>query len=141
MLELAILGLLKDGPVHGYELKGKVGWVTGAYRPVSDGALYPAIGRLEAKGLLERHPPSAGKTSAPRVVLSLTAAGEAEFLERLRRRRPADVSNAARYFVILAFFGHLTRSQQGSLLRRRLAFLRNHGCRRCAVPFGVGCLS
>ena len=43
MLELSILGFLAEEPLHGYELKERINALTGHVRPVSDGALYPAI--------------------------------------------------------------------------------------------------
>lgn len=54
-LTLSILGLLGAGPMHGYELKTRILELSGHLRPVSDGALYPAIARLEKARLLERH--------------------------------------------------------------------------------------
>ena len=48
MLELAILGFLAEGPLHGYELRRKVAQLSGYTRPVSDGSLYPAINRWSA---------------------------------------------------------------------------------------------
>jgi DNA-binding PadR family transcriptional regulator len=42
MLELAILGLLKEQPLHGYELKKRLGETLGFRWGVSYGSLYPA---------------------------------------------------------------------------------------------------
>lgn len=41
MLELAILGFLADGPLHGYQLRRRIAHLSGHARPVSDGSLYP----------------------------------------------------------------------------------------------------
>jgi DNA-binding PadR family transcriptional regulator len=49
MLELAILGLLKDQDLHGYELKKRLSDMLG-FVTVSFGSLYPALGRLERVG-------------------------------------------------------------------------------------------
>ncbi len=48
MLELAILGVLKEQELHGYELKKRLTEVLGAFSSVSFGSLYPALARLEA---------------------------------------------------------------------------------------------
>lgn len=48
LLELAVLGLLKDRPLHGYELKKRLADTLG--RTVSDGSLYPALARLMTTG-------------------------------------------------------------------------------------------
>lgn len=53
MLELAILGLLKEQPLHGYELKKRVGEMLGFLWGVSYGSLYPALARLEKAGAIE----------------------------------------------------------------------------------------
>jgi DNA-binding PadR family transcriptional regulator len=47
MLELAILGLLVDEDLHGYELKRRLTEVLGTLSSVSYGSLYPALARLE----------------------------------------------------------------------------------------------
>ena len=53
MLELAILGLLKEQPLHGYELKKRLGDTLGFLWGVSYGSLYPALRRLERAGAIE----------------------------------------------------------------------------------------
>ncbi len=50
MLELAILGLLKEQDLHGYELKKRLVDTLGFASGVSFGSLYPALGRLEKAG-------------------------------------------------------------------------------------------
>ncbi|MDQ3385265.1 MAG: PadR family transcriptional regulator [Actinomycetota bacterium] len=50
MIELAVLGLLKEGSLHGYELKKRLRDVMGARSAVSFGSLYPALNRLERDG-------------------------------------------------------------------------------------------
>src|SRR5262244_2466341 len=53
VLELAILGLLKEQPLHGYELKKRLGETLGFLWGVSYGSLYPALRRLERDGAIE----------------------------------------------------------------------------------------
>ncbi|MGH9003284.1 MAG: PadR family transcriptional regulator, partial [Acidimicrobiia bacterium] len=53
MLELAILGLLKELPLHGYELKKRLNDSLGHLVGVSYGSLYPALARLEKAGAIE----------------------------------------------------------------------------------------
>ena len=42
MLEFAILGLLQERPLHGYELRKQIGLRLGGLRAFSYGSLYPA---------------------------------------------------------------------------------------------------
>jgi DNA-binding PadR family transcriptional regulator len=53
VLELAILGLLKDQELHGYELKKRLAETLGSFSSVSFGSLYPALARLEAAGAVK----------------------------------------------------------------------------------------
>ena len=53
MLELAVLGLLKEQPLHGYELKKRLAETLGSFWGVSFGSLYPALRRLERSGAIE----------------------------------------------------------------------------------------
>jgi DNA-binding PadR family transcriptional regulator len=50
MLELAILGLLKEQELHGYELKKRLADRLGPLSSVSFGSLYPALNRLDRAG-------------------------------------------------------------------------------------------
>jgi DNA-binding PadR family transcriptional regulator len=53
MLELAILGLLKEQELHGYELKKRLSDTLGFASGVSFGSLYPALARLERAGAVK----------------------------------------------------------------------------------------
>ncbi|MFF0061991.1 PadR family transcriptional regulator [Streptomyces sp. NPDC005279] len=123
MLELTILGFLYEEPLHGYELKERIKSLSGHVRPVSDGALYPAINRLVQAGMLEqRTEPGAG--AAPRRILSLTEAGRTGLLDRLREPKDVEITDGQRFFTLLAFLRHLPDPhEQAAVLRRRQAFL------------------
>jgi DNA-binding PadR family transcriptional regulator len=53
VLELAILGLLKEQELHGYELKKRLTEQFGVFSSVSFGSLYPCLARLEAAGAVK----------------------------------------------------------------------------------------
>ncbi|MEV6328275.1 PadR family transcriptional regulator [Streptomyces sp. NPDC051909] len=123
MLELTILGFLYERPLHGYELKERIQGLSGHVRPVSDGALYPAITRLVKNGLVDSRT-EPGTAAAPRRVLSLTPEGRAELLARLRTPKDVEITDGQRWFTLLAFLGLLTDpAEQAVVLRRRQAFL------------------
>src|SRR3954470_22661699 len=50
VLEFAILGLLQQSPMHGYELRKELAQILGGLRSISFGSLYPALKRLHAAG-------------------------------------------------------------------------------------------
>ncbi|MEU6146691.1 PadR family transcriptional regulator [Streptomyces sp. NPDC047081] len=123
MLELSILGFLAEQPLHGYELKERIKALSGHVRPVSDGALYPAITRLVTAGKLDQRT-EPGASAAPRRILSLTDTGRADLLERLRSPKQAEITDHVRFNTVLAFLRHLPdRREQAAVLRRRLDFL------------------
>ena len=71
MLELAILGLLKEQPLHGYELKKRLGDTLGFLWGVSYGSLYPALRRLELSGAIQSVVPE-GPRAVPMATGSIT---------------------------------------------------------------------
>ena len=58
MLELAVLGLLSEQPLHGYELKKRLSETLGPLWGISFGSLYPALRRLEKSGAIEAAEPA-----------------------------------------------------------------------------------
>src|ERR1700733_12011884 len=64
---MAVLGLLKEQEMHGYELKKRLTDVFGLSTAVSFGSLYPALARLEVAGAVHVVVPSAlaGARSLP----------------------------------------------------------------------------
>ena len=79
MLELAILGLLFESPVHGYELRKQLSTRLGGLRMISYGSLYPALRRLTRAGLIaeETGPQAEGTWSRRgRRVYRITAEGK-----------------------------------------------------------------
>lgn len=57
MLELAVLGLLHDSAVHGYELRKQLQERLGPSRRFSWGSLYPTLRRLQRAGLISEQRP------------------------------------------------------------------------------------
>jgi len=125
LLELAILGFLAEQSMHAYELRRRLTVLMGHVRPVSDGALYPALKRLQQQKLLARRP-EPGSSGPPRQVFELTGAGRADLHRRLTEPSELDITDRNKYFVVLAFLHVLpSRQAQAEVLRRRLDFLRD----------------
>jgi DNA-binding PadR family transcriptional regulator len=92
LLELAILGLLHDTPMHGYELRKRLNAVLGAFRPLSYGTLYPCLRGLLDQGLIaeangSQYAATAGSKRA-RIVYELTADGKEQFQELVKEAGP-----------------------------------------------------
>ncbi|MGA2169928.1 MAG: PadR family transcriptional regulator [Terracidiphilus sp.] len=86
-LELALLGLLRQMPQSGYDLRKT--FATTAMRHFSDspGSIYPALRRLEARGWIAAPQKSLNELADPRKrqVFHLTAEGESSLVAWLER--------------------------------------------------------
>lgn len=166
MLELAILGLLKDQPLHGYELKKRLGESLGVLWGVSFGSLYPALRRLEKSGAIEEVDPveatappgstvpSTGSLTGDlavarnrlrglatpgrrtRKAYRITPKGDALFARLLTE----DTGDDERGFALrLSFFRHLSVGDRLVLLERRRSELsaRLGKARRDRTPDGL----
>jgi len=109
VLELAVLGLLHESPMHGYELRKRLNTVLGSFRAFSYGSLYPCLKDMVAAGLIVEEAPELVAASAhtgrrSKIVYKLTAEGKERFGELLSDAGPAawDDEN---FGVHLAFFG------------------------------------
>ena len=73
--ESLIISLLKDGPMHGYEMGKEIEGRSSGYFSFAHSTLYPVLHKLEKKGLIrgEWHQ---SDNERPRKYYALTAAGE-----------------------------------------------------------------
>ncbi|MAT62004.1 MAG: PadR family transcriptional regulator [Micrococcales bacterium] len=136
VLEFAVLGLLQDNPMHGYELRKRLNSVLGTFRAISYGSLYPCLKDLLRRDLIEEAGPAdagaptlSGKRA--KIVYQVTAEGK-EYLADLLEDSGPQAWEDDRFGVHLAFFGRTdseVRMQilQGrrSRLEERLASLRS----------------
>ncbi len=135
LLEFAVLGLLHEAPLHGYELRKRLGNVLGPLRAISYGSLYPCLKDLVARGLIVEDQSGEAAASAlagrrARISYTLTADGKEHFAELVTRAGP-EAWEDERFGVHLAFFGRTAgdvrlRILEGrrSRLEERLAALR-----------------
>src|ERR1043165_8811886 len=116
VLELAILGLLHESPMHGYELRKQLTTKLGAFRAaISYGSLYPTLRRLQTDGWISEGAPPAGMPTSPdevplltgkrgRVVYTITAEGKERFQELLGAAGPATYDSETGFGLHFAFF-------------------------------------
>jgi DNA-binding PadR family transcriptional regulator len=137
MLELAILGLLQESPMHGYELRKELATKLGTIRAaISYGTLYPTLKRLQTAGWIgeaeiadtEIIPPLTSKRG--RVVYKITAEGKERFAELLAQAGPETYDDAG-LGVHFAFFSRTDRATRLRILegRRRRIEERREGLR------------
>ena len=137
MLELAILGLLQESPMHGYELRKELATKLGTIRAaISYGTLYPTLKRLQTAGWIseaeaadsEIIPPLTSKRG--RVVYKITADGKERFGELLAQAGPETYDDPA-FGVHFAFFARTDQQTRIRILegRRRRIEERREGLR------------
>ncbi len=123
MLELAILGLLKERAMHGYQLKKRLAETLGSFWQVSYGSLYPALKRLQRETAVEMIFPK-DEVGRRKNVYRITEKGETLFAELLERAgQEATEDNG--FSVRFAFFRYLKPETRIRLLERRRAFLES----------------
>jgi len=139
MLEFAILGLLQQAPMHGYELRKELAQVLGGLRSISFGSLYPALKRLLAAGYIATDdlepqlpaeaPPLTGRRG--KVVYRITAEGKERFHELVSETGPEAYDDGGLFGVRLAFFRHTAADARLRILegRRRTVERQREGLR------------
>ena len=113
MLEFAILGLLREQPRHGYELRRTLADL--GFWSVSFGSLYPAIKRLEKSGHI-----AVKSQSGRRKSYRITGSGEEHFAALLSEEAPDDERS---FNLRLAFLRYLEPDTRIDVLERRRAHL------------------
>jgi DNA-binding PadR family transcriptional regulator len=111
VLELAVLGSLRETPMHGYELRKRLNSLLGAFRAFGYGSLYPCLKELLRQGLIEETLPGTVNSLAGRrskIVYRLTAEGKERLEDLLTQAGPAAWEDDG-FGVHFAFFG-LTRA-------------------------------
>jgi DNA-binding PadR family transcriptional regulator len=146
---MAILGLLVDDDLHGYELKRRLTEVLGTLSSVSYGSLYPALARLEkaaavkvvTTGEVDELPPATGslgaelalfrrraaagttpRTGRTRKVYGITDRGRQVFSDLLTTD-PASIDDDREFTLRLAFARFVPPEARVRLLERRRASL------------------
>jgi len=122
MLELAILGLLKERSMHGYQLSKRLTDSLGGFWRVSYGSLYPTLKRLERQGAVEQvfDKQEVGRRKN---VYRITEQGETLFRGLLEEAGPDASGEDNRFRVRLAFFKYLSPETRIRVLERRRSFL------------------
>jgi DNA-binding PadR family transcriptional regulator len=153
VLDLAILGLLQEQEMHGYEIRRRLRDELGLFANISFGSLYPALSRLEKNGAVtvaESGGPAASSATIPftgslggeraglrarrsgttrgskrsRKVYRLTDTGRALFEQLLDADEPAGTDDARSFGLRLTFARYLAPQARLALLERRRAQLK-----------------
>ena len=135
LLEFAILGLLHDGALHGYELRKRLTTALGIVRALSYGSLYPALRSLVEVGHITETTETPVQGRRPRITYELTAEGKEHFQDLVTASGP-DAWDDDDFDVRFAFFSRTQREVRlrilegrRSRLEERLANIRDASVR------------
>ncbi len=122
-LELAVLGLLHESPMHGYEVRKRVTGLLGWGRVLSYGSLYPCLKQMLRAGLIAEEAPDATTVDARaarrgKIVYKLTADGKERFATLLSAGGPSAWDDDS-FGVRFAFFGFTTSETRIRILEGR----------------------
>ena len=112
-LELAVLGLLQETPLHGYELRKRLNLLLGWTRLLSYGSLYPALKRMLRAGWITEVATSNAVSRRQRIVYQITPAGIEFFTTEITEAGPAAWEDET-FNMRFAFF---SRTDAGVRLR------------------------
>jgi DNA-binding PadR family transcriptional regulator len=117
--ELILLGLLKESPKHGYEIKRKIKEILSLFAGVDLKSIYYPLGILEKKGLITKRKSKLGRRPE-RLVYKLTPRGSSRFNELLNKsflnfKRPQFSLDLSLYFLPYAKSGIARRRLRGRI--------------------------
>ena len=142
VLEFAILGLLHEAPMHGYELRKRLYDLLGTLRAFSYGSLYPTLRRLLRAGLIVEETPEESEQTRTwnrraRRVYKLTAEGKERFATLLADAGPQTWDDEG-FGVHMAFFSRTPAEIRMRILegRRRRVEERREGLRASMARAG-----
>ncbi|CAB4670467.1 MAG: PadR family transcriptional regulator [Actinobacteria bacterium] len=118
-LEFALLGLLSQGPLHGYELRKRLTAIYGPFRALSFSVLYPQLRRMLEAGLIEESVASDGGLSRrSRIVYCLSKKGGDRFSKLTETVSPETWEDEG-FEVRFAFFSPTSRTNRVRILEGR----------------------
>jgi DNA-binding PadR family transcriptional regulator len=144
VLEFAILGILHEAPMHGYELRKRLHELLGTLRTFSCGSLYPTLRRLLRAGLIAEDDPDRSDEWSTRAwgkrgkrVYKLTAEGKERFAALVSDAGPQTWDDDG-FGVHMAFFSRTPAEIRMRILegRRRRVEERREGLRSALSKAG-----
>jgi DNA-binding PadR family transcriptional regulator len=122
-LELAVLGLLQETPLHGYELRKRLNLLLGWTRLLSYGSLYPALKRMLRAGWITEVSTSNAMSRRQRIVYQITDAGTAFFASEITEAGPAAWEDES-FNMRFAFFSRTNADVRLRILEGRRSRLQ-----------------
>ena len=117
-LELAVLGVLTESPLHGYELRKRLISVIGVFSTLSYGVLYPMLRSMVERDLISETDTESVYPKRNRIVYALTDAGRDRFNELVSHEGIGTFEDEE-FLVRLALFGKTAADMRLRVLQGR----------------------
>ncbi len=116
-LEFTLLGLLIQNPLHGYELRKRMGVIFGPFKALSFSVLYPQLRRMLEAGLIEETFLES-QSRRSRIVYAVTEKGAARF-EKLTDTVNPETWEDEGFEIRFAFFSPTSTKNRVRILEGR----------------------
>lgn len=121
---LVILGLLKEQPLYGYELKQIIEERMGDWTDIAFGSIYYALDKLSDEGFIEKLATEKEGNRPSREIYQITAEGKQEFQRLLRDTWTTIEPQHFRLDVGLYFANEMSSREIINALNQRLGWLQ-----------------
>ncbi len=125
MNDIIILSLLLPGPLHGYALKKRAGFVLN-HPELHNNTVYPLLNRFIRQGWV-RKKEEAGERGQTRLVYSLTRQGRAELIRRLSEFTEKQAHSEHEFHLRVGLFQLLPSRERVRILETRAQVLSERG--------------
>ena len=106
---MAVLGLLHESPLHGYELRKRLNLLLGWSRLLSYGSLYPALKRMLRAGWITEVTTPPPVSRRQRIVYQITPAGTDFFGSEITEAGPDRVGGRQLQHAVRVLLAHRRR--------------------------------
>lgn len=132
-VKTVILGILRRGPLHGYEIKRIIGLEMGDWTDIAFGSIYFALDSLAKEGFVTGEAIETENRRPSRIVYTITDKGNGEYFRLLREIWKTQNREYSSLDIGIAFIRDLPREEVKEYLSARihglehgLAYLRAH---------------
>jgi DNA-binding PadR family transcriptional regulator len=122
-LEMAVLGLLHESPLHGYELRKRLNLLLGWTRLLSYGSLYPALKRMLREGVITEVTNPGNVSLRQRITYQITAKGREAFAAEVTDDGPSAWEDES-FNMRFAFFSRTSADVRLRVLEGRRSRLQ-----------------
>jgi len=122
-LEMAVLGLLHESPLHGYELRKRLNLLLGWTRLLSYGSLYPALKRMLREGVITEVTNPGTVSLRQRITYQITDKGREVFAAEVTDDGPSAWEDES-FNMRFAFFSRTSADVRLRVLEGRRARLQ-----------------